>query len=174
MSIQSKSLPDIRKVGKATSVNPVALFLSAKPSQRDYGVVWLAPAIDRIRAVEAGVPSEFLTALATEMDVPQNTLYGWVGIAPVIVKRKLNSRKPLNLNDGERALGIARLVGQVETLIRASGDKNEFDAKRWIAQWLGQPNPALGGQPPGRYMNTAAGCSMVSDLISLAAGGGFA
>lgn len=171
MSTQLKSFLGAKK---SVSAGPVATLMSAKAPQRDYVIVWLASAADRIHAIEAGVPSKFLTVLAEDMDVSQNTLYGWAGIAPATAKRKLSSHKPLSLDEGERALGIAQLVGQVEALVRASGNGNEFDARRWTAQWLGQPNPALGGRPPGRYMNTAEGRAIVSDLISMGAGGGFA
>lgn len=154
--------------------DPVTTVMALKSPQRDYGVMWRAPAADRIHAIEAGVPSQFLAVLAEDMDVPQNTLYGWAGIAPATAKRKLGARKPLSPGEGERAVGIAQLLGQVQALVQASGNQGAFDARKWTARWLGQPNPALGGQTPGRYMNTAEGRAIVSDLIALGAGGGFA
>jgi hypothetical protein len=93
-------------------------------------------------------------------------------IASVNVMSALVSIEPLG--EGERTPGIAQLVSQVEALVKASGNDGEFDARKWIDRWLEQSNPALGGQRPGRYMNTAEGRAIVSNLIALGAGGGFA
>lgn len=156
------------------STNPIITIMSAKPRQRDYMIAWRASAMDRIHALEAGVPSKFLTILIKDMGVPQKTLCKWAGIAPATATRKLGTHKLWSLNEGEKLLGIAQIIGQVETLIKASGNEEGFDAKKWTAQWLGQPNPALGGQTPGRYMNTADGRAIVSGLLSQGAAGGFA
>lgn len=155
------------------SVNPIIALMSAKHRQRDYMIVWCASVMDRIHALEAGVPSKLLTILVEDMGVPQKTLCEWTGIAPATATKKLSTGQFLSPNESEKALGIAQLIGKVETLVKASGNEDAFNASEWTAQWLGQPNPALGGQSPRRYLKTATGQAIVSDLIAQGASGSF-
>jgi hypothetical protein len=49
-------------------------------------------------------------------------------------------------------MAIAGLVRQAERLVRDSGGSEGFDAARWVAAWLNQPLPALGGKRPSEFM----------------------
>ena len=77
-------------------------------------------------------------------------------------------------DDSERALGIARLVGLVEGMVKESGDPTGFDAAQWVAQWLEEPMAALGGKRPADLMDTAEGQAIVSNLISRMQSGAYA
>ena len=54
----------------------------------------------------------------------------------VMANRKVKDDQLLGQDESERALGIARLVGQVETVVSESGVVQGFDAARWTAEWL--------------------------------------
>ncbi len=71
------------------------------------------------------------------------------------------------------ALGIARLVVQVEMLVGESGDRRGFNAAEWVVDWLGQPMPALGGCP-AEFMGTAEGQAKVANLLARAQSGAYA
>ena len=73
-----------------------------------------------------------------------------------------------------RVIGLARLVGQVETMVRESGDPAGFDAARWVSAWLKQPNPALGGRRPIELMDTVTGQEVVSGLLTRMQSGAYA
>jgi uncharacterized protein (DUF2384 family) len=60
---------------------------------------------------------------------------------------------------------IKPLVEQA-TLVHESGGAADFDAERWVIEWLARPLPALGGRRPGEFMDTAEGCALVSDLLA--------
>lgn len=121
---------------------------------------------ERIGIVRQGLPARLLVTLARDMQVPRERLYGWLGIARTTANRKVKGDEVLSQDESERALGIARLVGQVERIVRESGEAQGFDAARWAAGWLGEPNPALGGRPPGEYMDTADGRALVAGLVA--------
>ncbi|MEO8652765.1 MAG: MbcA/ParS/Xre antitoxin family protein [Ramlibacter sp.] len=77
-------------------------------------------------------------------------------------------------NDSERAAAVARLVAQVEAMVKESGDPTGFDAAKWFAAWLEQPLPAFGGKTPASYMDTAEGQAIVSNILARMQSGAFA
>ena len=123
-------------------------------------------AIERVEMVKEGVPARILVLISEDMAMPKDKLYTTIGLARATVNRKLREQQVLSQDESERVLGIARLVGQVSTMVKESGNPEGFDAAKWVAMWLDQPQPALGGKRPAELMDTADGRSIVSDLIA--------
>ena len=67
---------------------------------------------------------------------------------------------------GLRARGIARLIGQVQTMVSESGNPEGFNAAEWVARWIDRPLPALGGQRPAELMETPDGQALVSNIVA--------
>ena len=131
-------------------------------------------AIERVELVKQGVPADLLVLIAEDMAIPKDKLYATIGLARATVNRKLREQQVLSQDESERVLGIARLVGQVDTMVRESGNPAGFDAAKWVAAWLDRPQPALGGKRPGELMDTADGRSIVSDLVARMQSGAYA
>lgn len=93
-------------------------------------------------------------------------MYAALGLAPSTMKRKLSRHQPLSPDESERALGVARLIGQVESMLEQSSSAGNFDAAAWLGRWLERPNPALNGARPVDYLDTADGRQMVADLLA--------
>jgi len=141
---------------------------------RTYAAFYEVSRVDRIGIVKAGLPARLLTTLADDMHVTRERLYGWLGLPRATANRKVKVDDVLSQDESERALGIARLVGQVEKIVSESGDPEGFDAARWTASWLDQPNPALGGRSPGEFLDTADGRALVSGLVAQIQSGAYA
>jgi putative toxin-antitoxin system antitoxin component (TIGR02293 family) len=122
--------------------------------------------MERIALVREGVPAAMLPFVAEEMAITKDRLYRTIGVPRATMDRKIRARQRLNPDESERLLGIARLVGQVEQMVRESGDPQDFDAARWVADWLETPLSAFGGSRPAALMDTAEGRRMVSDLLA--------
>ena len=131
-------------------------------------------AIERVAMVKEGVPARLLDLICEDMAVPKDKLYATIGLARATINRKLREQQMLNQDESERVLGIARLVGQVSAMVRESGRPEGFDAARWVADWLDEPQPALGGRRPAELMDTADGRTIVSDLIARMRSGAYA
>lgn len=129
---------------------------------------------ERIGMVKQGVPARLLTTLCADMQVPRERLYGWIGIARTTANRKIKEDSLLSQDESERVLGIARMLGQVQQMVAESGTLPGFDAARWTAQWLTEPNPALDGRSPGEFMDTADGRGLVSSLLAQMQSGAYA
>ncbi len=130
--------------------------------------------MERIELVREGVPAEMLSFVAEEMAITKDRLYRTIGVPRATMDRKIRARQRLNPDESERLMGIARLVGQVEQMVRESGEAQGFDAARWVADWLEIPLAALGGIRPAALMDTAEGRRMVSDLLAQMQSGAYA
>jgi putative toxin-antitoxin system antitoxin component (TIGR02293 family) len=136
--------------------------------------LYRASVIDRMSLVEQGVPSRYLRVLATLMQIPVDRLYRTLGLVRPTVDRKMRLSRPLSANESERVLGLARLIGQAQSMVEESGRPGDFDAAKWIAKWLDQPLPALGGRIPAEFMVTADGRHCVADLLAQQQSGTYA
>lgn len=72
----------------------------------------------------------------------------------------------LSAEDSERVTGMSNLIGQVQAMVEQSGHPEGFDAAKWIAHWLEESSPALGGECPAAYMDSMEGQKLVSNLLS--------
>ena len=67
----------------------------------------------------------------------------------------------------------ARLIQQVQLLLRESGNTEPFDAAAWVERWLRRPNHALGGATPVLYLHTPEGEAVLARLIGAMAAGSY-
>lgn len=139
-----------------------------------YWLIYSFGLVERIGMVKAGLPARLLITLASDMHIPRERLYGWLGIARTTANRKVKDDEVLSQDESERALGITSLVGQVQKIVSESGSPDGFDAARWTADWLEEPNDALGGRTPGEFMDTSDGRALVSGLVAQMQSGAYA
>lgn len=151
-----------------------AALYSGGPWNETYLSLYDSGQVDRIGLVKQGLPARLLITLANDMHIPRERLYAWLGIARATANRKVKEDQVLSQDESERALGIARLVGQVEKMVAESGEPQGFDAARWTAAWLDGPNAALGGRTPGELMDTADGRALVAGLVAQMQSGAYA
>ena len=130
--------------------------------------------IERSRMIEVGVPARILTRLADEMLISKEKLYRTLGVSRATADRALKAQRNLSAADSEHAIGLARLVGQVEQIVEESGNAKGFEAGPWVAGFLDTPNPALGGRRPAELMRTSDGRTVVSTLIAQMQTGAYA
>jgi putative toxin-antitoxin system antitoxin component (TIGR02293 family) len=135
-------------------------------STDDARFLYCASALQRAALVRRGIPARYTEVLARAMHMSKERFYTTVGLSRATVDRKVKANKPLSPDESERVMGIARLMGQVQTLVEESGDPKDFDAARWLAEWLDHPLPALGGQRPAQLMDTADGRMLLADLLA--------
>lgn len=66
------------------------------------------------------------------------------------------------------------LIGHLEAMVQESGDPNGFDPAAWMARWLNEPLPALGGARPIDLMDTMEGQALVSTVLAQLQSGAYA
>lgn len=137
------------------------------------GVLYAAGTLERVEQVREGVPAALIELMSEDMGLPKERLYKAMRLPRATVNRKLQAKQTLSPDESERVLGVARLVGQVEAMVRDSGEPEGFDAARWLAEWLERPNPALGRKQPAEFLDTADGRVLISDLLSRMSSGAY-
>ena len=133
----------------------------------------LAP-LQAVDAIKAGMPARALVSVAERMGITKERLFTTLGLPRATVDRKVRESKILTPVESSRVLGLARLVGQAQTLVEQSGDSEGFDAAQWVANWLEEPMPALQGRRPAEFMDTAEGQAIVANLLQRAQSGAYA
>ena len=108
------------------------------------------------------------------MGMSKELLLGSLGLSRATISRKEKDETALSKDESERVLGVATLIGKVQTMVAESGDAAGFDAARWVADWLAKPLPALGGATPASYMDTFEGQKLVAELLSMSQSGAYA
>lgn len=121
---------------------------------------------ERVRLIRNGVAASRILELVEAMHVSRERLLGMLNLPDASVKRKIRQRAMLSQEQSERVLGLLRLIGQVAVMVEHSGDPKEFDAARWVGDWIERPIPALGGSRPADYMETLVGQTIVSQLFA--------
>ncbi|GAB2890955.1 hypothetical protein GCM10027093_27540 [Paraburkholderia jirisanensis] len=139
-----------------------------------FGDVYRADPAVRIFTIKSGVTADTFGRIARSMDLSKEQLGKTLGLPVTTVDRKVKSGEALTAEQGERLISVARLIGQVQTMVEQSGNPEGFDAAHWLGAWLDEPLPALGGDCPANLMDTAEGRSVVSNLLAMTQSGAYA
>ena len=129
---------------------------------------------ERISALKAGVPARHIDALSSRMHITKEALIDTLRLSRATVNRKARSGGVLSQDESERVLGMECLIGQVHAMVEESGQLTGFDAAVWLAGWLFQPLPALGGKTPASYLDSIEGQKLVSNLLAMTQSGAYA
>ena len=167
----------VKSRGMRTSTAPPAVIkkrnLSA-PSPFRYVDIFHASPTDRIRIIKNGVPASKAKRLIADLHFDQGVLLGALNLKTATVNRKAARDEALSPEDGERVIGIAKLIGQLEAMLQDSGRPGAFDGPAWLSQWLREPVPSLGGSAPIGLLDTMEGQSLVSQALAQIQSGAYA
>lgn len=128
---------------------------------------------EKITTIRSGIPAQLVSDLSSLMDMSKEALIDSLGLSRATINRKVLRQQPLSREESERVMGMQSLIGQVQSMI----DQDiapDFDAAKWLARWLTEPLPALGGQRPASYLDTVEGQKFISNLLAMAQGGAYA
>lgn len=135
-------------------------------SVSDFEEIFRAPPWQRIEMIREGISARDVKHLQERLGIPQSLLLESLRMSTATLNRKVSKQENLSPEDSERVLGLSKLVGQVTEIVRQSGDAQGFDAASWLAGWLQQSVPALGGSRPLDFIDTLEGQAMVSQLLA--------
>lgn len=139
-----------------------------------YREVFLASHGQHVKLIKRGVPARWAKTLFSDLAIGQGPALSALKLSSATVNRKAAQNVTLSQEEGERVLGMARLLGQVQAMVEESGAPDDFDAKAWLSEWLRTPLPAFGGDRPIDYMDTMAGQTLVSNTLLMMQGGAYA
>ena len=152
-------------VGKASPARPKALTASG---------LYYATELERVLIIRQGVPANMLVQIGSAMEMSNDLLFSTLALPRSTVVRKIQNNEVLSAEQSERVVGLERLVGQVEAMVKQSGNPECFDAGRWVGDWLQRPLPALGGKRPAEFMDTMEGQNLVARFLAQSQSGAYA
>ena len=145
-----------------------------KPTEEGFVTLYKAPVLTQVEWVKSGVGARDAKVILGQLRVPQGEALTALQIPAATVNRKAKTNAPLSPAEGERVLGVGRLLGQLQTMVRESGDPEGFDASAWLSAWMSAPVPALGGARPLDLMDTMTGQALVSQVLAQMQSGAYA
>ena len=145
-----------------------------KPTEEGFVTLYKAPVLTQVEWVKGGVGARDAKVILGQLRVPQGEALTALQIPVATVNRKAKTNAPLSTAEGERVLGVGRLLGQVQTMVRESGNPEGFDTSAWLSAWMSAPVPALGGARPLDFMDTMTGQALVSQILAQMQSGAYA
>ena len=139
----------------------------------DYVTIYESSPQRRIDIVKEGIKASVAKRLVADLNMPAALTYEALRVPISTINRKAKSGGVLRSDEGERVLGLAKLVGQVESMVQGVEGADGFDARAWTSRWLREPLPALGGGAPLDYLDTMEGQALVSDTLSRVQSGAY-
>jgi putative toxin-antitoxin system antitoxin component (TIGR02293 family) len=144
-----------------------------RPTEEAFVTLYKAPDLTRIQWVKS-IGAHDAKVILAQLRVPQGEALTALHIPVATVNRKAKTNAPLSPAEGERVLGFGRLLGQIQTMVRESGNPEGFDASAWLSAWMSAPVPALSGARPLDLMDTMTGQALVSQVLSQMQSGAYA
>jgi putative toxin-antitoxin system antitoxin component (TIGR02293 family) len=142
-------------------------------STGNFEKIYRARPLERVRVIKAGVAPAAVKDIADAMGSPQELVIKKLGIPRSTWARKRSQQTPLEQSASEKVMGLATLIGQVESLVKEQGEPKGFDAAKWLQGWIEQPVPALGGRKPADLLDTREGQQIVSGLLDAIRAGAY-
>lgn len=107
--------------------------LKIAPAVEDFAGAYRAEPLQRVSWNKNGIPATTVQKIAGMMGVSSEQLFDTLGLARATIARKVRDDRRLLPDESSRVLGLARLVGLAESMVRESG-AGPFDAAAWIAE----------------------------------------
>lgn len=168
------SRPKIRDV-QVVAVDQRAFWAKfPKDSHNSFVTLYAMQPVDRAGLIKRGAPSNMVTLFSKEMDITKDRFVQIMGFSRSTMTRKIANKTDLSIDESERLVGLAKLIGQVETMVKESGNPAGFNPAKWFSEWIAQPAAALGGRKPEELLDTSDGREAVSKLLAQMQSGAYA
>ena len=136
--------------------------------------VMASPGVTLFDAVEAGVPTYMVNVIAGATGEAVADVMGIIGVSQTTFRRKEEANEPLPDVAGHRVMGFLRVAATLRRLLKESGDPDllkDFDLEGWVAQWMREQLPELGGKTPAEMLRNPEGQRAVEQLLERMRGG---
>jgi len=138
------------------------------------GRVMASPGVTLFDAVEAGVPTYMVNIIAGATGEAVADVMDIIGVSQTTFRRKEGANEPLPDVAGHRVMGFLRVAATLRRLLEESGDPDllkDFDLEAWVAQWMREQLPELGGKTPAAMLRNPEGQRAVEQVLERMRGG---
>ena len=138
------------------------------------GRVMSSPGVVLFDAVEAGVPTYLVDVIAGATGQAASSVMDMIGVSATTFRRKEDAHEPLPDVAGHRIMGFLRVAATLRRLLDESGDAaqlQDFDLNAWLARWMREELPELGGKTPAEMLRNHEGLRAVEQVLERMRGG---
>ena len=131
---------------------------------------------DKLIALERdGVSAVFVQDLGKHIGMSTSVFYGTLGIPKSTASKAIGAKGKITGVPAQASVTIAKLLGVVQDILSRSTAPaaKEFDAAKWLGNWLVRPHPALNGQCPSEIVATNTGAEIAMRLLRSMESGSF-
>jgi putative toxin-antitoxin system antitoxin component (TIGR02293 family) len=153
----------------------VIRYVSSKGVDHFILLVSKATPMQLVDVERRGVDGRFVKGLSAKIGIPAVRLFSMLGVPKATVEKRAATGGAIAGSGGQAAVAMARLIAKAEEIVAGStapGAK-EFDAAKWLGQWLERPQPALGGRRPSELIGTPTGAEVVNRLLGAMESGAY-
>jgi len=150
-------------------------YLAAKGVDTYVRAVSTATPMEIVEIERQGVQGSFIKALSKRMSVPTTRIFAILGVPKATAEKKAASGEFVSGAGGQAAIGMIKLLGMAQDIVSNStaDEAHNFDAAKWLGQWIELPQPALGGRKPAELIDTPTGIEMVARLLGAIQSGAY-
>lgn len=114
-----------------------------------------------------GVLGLFIKDLSKRMELPATRFFNILGVPKATAEKKAAAGEFVSGSSGQAAVGMIKLLGIAQDIVNNSlaPEAKNFDAAKWLGQWIERPQPALGGRKPADLVDTPTGVDLVARLL---------
>ncbi len=114
-----------------------------------------------------GVVGRFIKDLSKRMEIPSSRIFSILGIPKATAEKKAAAGEMVAGSGGQAAIGMVKLLGMAQEIVANSTapEAKDFDAAKWLGQWIERPQPSLGGRRPADLLDTPTGVEVVARLL---------
>jgi len=137
--------------------------------------VHAADPLQLIETERKGVAGIFVKDLSKRMEIAAQRMFEILGVPKATAEKKIAAGDVLSGSGGRAALGMAKLLGLAKEIVENSTapEAKDFDAAKWLGQWLERPQPSLGGRRPSELLDTPTGLGVVTRLLGAIESGAY-
>ena len=118
----AKGAVAVRVKSKARFGKGARSFGWFKPTEEGFVALYKAPVLTQVEWVKSGLGARDAKVILGQLRVSQGEALTALHIPVATVNRKAKTNAPLSPAEGERVLGFGRLLGQLQTMVRESGN----------------------------------------------------
>ena len=114
-----------------------------------------------------GVLGSFIKDLSKRMEIPTSRVFNILGLPKATAEKKAAAGEFVSGSSGQAAIGLINLLGIAQDIVNNSTapEAKDFNAAKWLGQWIERPQPALGGRKPADLIDTPTGVDLVARLL---------
>ena len=157
----------IRENPKSKSIKNFVVYKPKQGVDAYVRALITATPMEMVEIERHGVQGLLIKDLSRRMSVPTSRFFTIIGVPKATAEKKAAAGEYVNGSGGQAAIGMIRLLGIAQDIVGNSTSPlaKDFDAAKWLGQWIELPQPSLGGRKPADVMDTPTGIDVVTRLL---------